>query len=421
MSLLHRLSDSVSKTGSFGRVFCRSFSISISNFSSSTTSRRQPLGHSTPRSWLEEFYPGFFSETPIYPNVLGIKPLSSNGSLSQDLSSLRLPPLPFVPLPQPNENGRITLLQRFRHRWRKRTALNTFYKRGIAQISHNHKEYTSLFERLPRECALLPDLAALYGGSNLKIQDHSIPMPQISRREFQLLLHHGSDYARVSGFALLFWLFRSWAPLIAPRLPSTCERPEDRSRQLKALCNRFDFFVRNRNDNLDIVTDDSQLNTTERAEEFYTIWRRRLLRWHYVVVNDPLCKLIPWVPYAWTESAARFFGRRCEDHYRSITADTVLIMREGGFNTLSADDIYDYCVRCASPTFISYAKQALQNGVNPANEAMRKAMVPVLEARAKRMLAIDWTRLRPKSLGLIEPLSRLRDREDPDSVWGRRK
>ncbi|OAL34883.1 hypothetical protein AYO20_05844 [Fonsecaea nubica] len=419
MSISPCLNHGVSNSRSLSKVFSRSLSISSSHFTGSfISSVRPPRGRLTPKSWLEELYPGFFTETPTYPDVLRLKPLVPDAPSARSLSSLRPPPLPFVPAPQLNKNGRITLLQRLRYRRAKAVALNKFYKQGIAQIWDNHKEYANLCKRLPPECP--PDVVALYGGSNLKLDNNHIQVPQISRREFQLLLHHGSDYARLPGFTLALWLFRSWASFIAPRIPSTCERPEDRIRQLKALCKRYDFFVRNRNDKLDDVTDDSKMSVTEQLKELDTISRRRLLRWHYVVVDDPLCKLIPWVPFAWTESAARFFGRRFGDHYRSVTADTVLIMREGGFNTLSADDIYDYCVRCASPTFISYAKQALQEGLNPANEAMRKAMVPVLEARAKRMLAIDWTRLRPEVLSLIEPLSRLQDRGHPDSILGRR-
>ncbi|KIW89289.1 uncharacterized protein Z519_10142 [Cladophialophora bantiana CBS 173.52] len=424
MSLLSSLNHSATGSRSLRRVFCRSFSVSTSSFfSPSSTSfistRRQPQGHSTPKSWLEQLYPAFFTETPIYPNVLRIKSLTSSGSAGpHDLSSLRPPPLPFVPPPQAKKNGRITLLQRLRYRWRRAAALNKFYKQGIAQIWGNEKECTLLRKRLAA-AGVSPALAAIYGGSNLTVQGQSISIPQISRREFQLLLRHGSDFARLPGFALVFWLFRSWTPIIAARVPSTCERPSDRSRQLKALCNRYEFFAHSRNDKLENVTDNSHLTITEQGKELHTLSRRRVLRWHYVVVDEPLCKLIPWIPYAWTESAARFFDRRCRDHYRSVLADTVLIMREGGFNTLSADDIYEYCVRCASPTFINYAKQALQNGANPASEAMRKAMVPVLEARAKRMLAIDWTRLHPGLLGLIEPLSRLQDREHSDSVRGR--
>ncbi|KIY03038.1 uncharacterized protein Z520_01504 [Fonsecaea multimorphosa CBS 102226] len=406
MSLVHCLSDSVSSSGSFSRTFSRPFSISTSNFSASITSTKRPQRRSTSKSWLEDLSPRFFTDTPIYPDVLRIKPLTSNGAPPQDLSSLRPPPLPFIPPPQSNRNGRITLLQRLRYWWRRAAVMRKFYKQRIAQTRQNRKECALLSKRLPRMFVEHPDRAAIYGGSTFTVNDKSFPIPRISRREFQLLVQYGYD---------------NWGFALAVRALPTSEKPEeDRNRQLKALCNRYDWFARNRNDKLDNVTDNSNLSHTAQAEEVFTLLQRRLLRWHYVVVDDALCKLIPWVPFAWTVYAARFFDRWCADYYRIITADTVLIMRQGGFNTLSADDIYDYCVKCASPTFISYAKQALQDGVNPANEAMRKAMIPVLDARAKRMLSIDWTRLKPHALGRIEPFSRVKDLKQPDSVWGRK-
>ncbi|KAL6245826.1 hypothetical protein RBB50_006979 [Rhinocladiella similis] len=97
---------------------------------------------------------------------------------------------------------------------------------------------------------------------------------------------------------------------------------------------------------------------------------------------------------SWTMAALQVVsthGQR-QRHYE-ILADTILILREGGFKKLSAEDIADYCLRSGSLNFLEYIREAVEMDANPVTESMRKFMVPILEEHARALLDCDWQRI----------------------------
>lgn len=102
-----------------------------------------------------------------------------------------------------------------------------------------------------------------------------------------------------------------------------------------------------------------------------------------------------WIPDSWTGSVYNdimFSGGHGERQFE-ILADTILILREGGFSKLSAEDIADYCLRSGSFIFFGFVREAVTQKNNPVTEAMRRVVVPRLEQHARRMVECDWQRL----------------------------
>lgn len=195
-------------------------------------------------------------------------------------------------------------------------------------------------------------------------------------------------------------------------LPSTCRRPADQKSDLRALCKRFDYFIKTKKDRFEVAADnyEARWNAPQNSQVF-----RRLLNWSYVLTGNPIYRWSREVPWKTFITNMTWGSRRMSTRYNQILCDTILIMREGGFANLSAEDIYEYCLFCASPNFLRIAKQALANGVNPANEAMRKTMVPILDRNAKELLDVDWTRLAPRNAWPLEMVNRVMNVASPDS------
>lgn len=148
---------------------------------------------------------------------------------------------------------------------------------------------------------------------------------------------------------------------------------------------------------------------------------RRELLYSDVLKSSALSRLAKRLPLALTGPAYHGLGlaKASKQRHLEILADTILIMREGGFDELTAQDIYEYCINCGSRNLLSQAERALEADSSPVNEEMKKQMVPVLEAHARKMLDVDWRRLAPEHAWRLEQVSRLFDTKAPESwVWG---
>lgn len=159
-------------------------------------------------------------------------------------------------------------------------------------------------------------------------------------------------------------------PLRSTLLPSVLLQPADRSKELQALCDRYQHFRSHFNDGFEALALNSGVTKEQMAEGNSDLGCRRALRWQYVTQDAWLYKVIPWLPYWSPRTLLKLLRFSSVPYYRSIITDTVLIMREGGFNKLSAEDIYEFCVKCASLSFIEYAQQHhLVSGTDPASKA----------------------------------------------------
>ena len=219
---------------------------------------------------------------------------------------------------------------------------------------------------------------------------------------------------------------RTWCIFVAARLPlrhrlipQICQRPIDKTRRLRALCGRYDYFRQKLHVNLAHLSINSTLTQEQTQARSRGSGASQWMSWQYVAQDRLVCKIIPWFPLLAPKWISDQFHSFSLVYYRCLLADTLLIMRQGDFSNLSADDIYEYCVQHGSPTFIEFARPYLEAGTNPADEVMKRAMIPVLEKRARKLLSIDWTRVHPISTVMLEPASRLFDMTSGDAPCGK--
>lgn len=201
-------------------------------------------------------------------------------------------------------------------------------------------------------------------------------------------------------------------------IPSTCQRREDQLKTLRALIKRFEEYNQSWDEYAETTASNSGADKLALNKAGREIANRRQLMWLYVIETSLLARLSRYTPFGllqWAEFQILLNFPRSQRLQEYLT-DTILILREGGFSKLTADDIYEYCVRYASPLFISLAKEQLIDGLDPINESMRKKLVPILDEQAKKMVDCDWRRLNPSLSYIAADYSRLYDPYNPDSV-----
>ncbi|EHY58501.1 hypothetical protein ABEF92_007780 [Exophiala dermatitidis] len=368
---------------------------------------------------LEEIRPEIFSPEPKYRDI-NLRPGTS--STPSDLSDLRPPAFDNVEYPEPGADGNISILQRLQYYKKLGGAHYRFYKAGLVQVWQNNKERRKVLKRLGPtwgKPSMLHICAML--GREWEPKDGS--PPKLTRKEYQLCLHTSRDMHRLGPFAIVLIIFGEWTPLVMPLafIPEVCHRPKDRIKLAERWCKRVEYFG-SRFDDKDNGTKQTAPETDEKTSiptksELPVPLHRRLL-WGYAADATFLVKPARFVPLGLSAFLTRH-GRALIPRHHEILADTVLIMREGGFGKLTAEDIADYCMKCASPHFYDHAKLALKDGVHPATESMRKHMAPILEKHARRMLDVDWTRLNPSHWWVQECHVRLGGDPDAPDAWVR--
>jgi hypothetical protein len=172
-------------------------------------------------------------------------------------------------------------------------------------------------------------------------------------------------------------------------IPETCRRPADQEKDLDAYAKRVQNFQRV--ENIEALVPGPGYNFREYIN-------RRLVLWSDVLKCSPLTKLATRFPVRWNGTIYSLLGvdKAAAQRHLENLADTVLIVREGGFNKLSADDIREYSMRCGSLLFADMARNAREKQASPTSEAMRRRMAGALEHHTRLLLDFDWTRLAPE-------------------------
>ncbi|KAK5023675.1 hypothetical protein LTS07_009183 [Exophiala sideris] len=221
------------------------------------------------------------------------------------------------------------------------------------------------------------------------------------------------DVRKLGPFSLILFFFHQLTPLIhrflSPVIPGPCRRQQDYMRDVKRYINSWESF-RDRFHDQDEIFAESQF-----GEAMNQATKRRHMLYTAILRTSIFSGLAIYIPPSFTDLALRLYGKGLMIRNLEILADTALIMREGGFSKLRTEDIVDYCIRSGSVTFYKWAREAVENGVSPANAVTRKGMVDILEQHAKKMLDCDWPRLPPHSLWKQELFVRFYDRTAPDS------
>ncbi len=156
---------------------------------------------------------------------------------------------------------------------------------------------------------------------------------------------------------------------------------------------------------------------------FQAFISRRLVLWSDILRCSPFSKLATRLPLRWSGTLYSLLGldKACAQRHLENLADTVLIMREGGFGKLSAEDIREYSMRCGSMVFAGVAREALAKNVPPISEATRRKVVGALEHHTKLLLSdFDWTTLAPEHAWRREETARMFEIRSPES-WSFQK
>ncbi|EXJ94586.1 hypothetical protein A1O1_02982 [Capronia coronata CBS 617.96] len=368
-----------------------SLSATLLRRQNSTSTQPSRSGGQNPGKRLEELFPELFSPKPRHKG-LNLSPENPRNGFPSDLSCLRPPVLEYVEDPTPGPDGSIPIAQRLKYWQRLAKTHYRFYKEGVIKVWHNQKERRKILQRLGPTWGK-PQLLHVCAMLGREREPKDGAPPKLTRKEYHLCLRTRSDIHRLIPFSVVLVIFGEWTPLVIPLafIPETCHRPKDQIKIVSRWCKRSEHFISKFDDKIDhAVADKSDKDPAPWAQ---TLFYRYLL-WGYTANATFSIKLLPYIPIKWSAWLASR-GQTFIPRHNEILADTVMIMREGGFRKLSAEDIVEYCMKCGSTQFLAQARLALSNGVHPANEAMRKHMVPILEAHARRMLDVDWTRLDP--------------------------
>lgn len=283
-----------------------------------------------------------------------------------------------------------------------------FYWAGLKRVLNNHQESQDLMGQLTLYKRNVPPNSGFD-----PVISHCVLYQQplnLSRRHFQLLHRAPKDFRKLLPFGLVFAVCGEFTPLILPFLPRSilpapCRLPADRETVIKNYAKRQDYIAKELEamGNPDISADSGAQRPAE--QQYQTkAFQTRELHWGYLTGSLPFSSLFPYTKSKSGLSllSRRFFIDQTLRHHYRILLDTILIMREGGFGELSAQEIADYCMSVGHKPFRAFAG-------GPPTEVMRRRMVPQLQAYAARLLDQDFTRIPPSELGKLDMLLRQLD------------
>lgn len=313
----------------------------------------RPVKRRVASNAIEESIPFIFQEKRSFLNI-NLRPQNLGPKHTPTLDSLRPPNFEYVQRPTGGLLANLGYLLRWVNAYRR------FWIACESKAQSNKAERGQVWKRLSLESRRHTAIVAMCAG---------VPgVPDITRREFQLCVrtHH-------------HWWRR---PLVM------------QLRDLRSILKSYDTykaeFWTNAHDARRSLSPLRNLYRSDVMRSCVTPRGRRLL------LPFSLVKYIKVFSFSnsWTMAALQVVsthGQR-QRHYE-ILADTILILREGGFKKLSAEDIADYCLRSGSLNFLEYIREAVEMDANPVTESMRKFMVPILEEHARALLDCDWQRI----------------------------
>ncbi|KAI1608733.1 hypothetical protein EDD37DRAFT_389136 [Exophiala viscosa] len=374
-----------------------------------------------PACFLERFNPTFFSKDPQYPDISTRPEVSrTRNNVPRDLADLRPTPLEqveYVEGPEETEDGRITSYQRFLYWRRLGKAYYKFYQEGMRKVSANQREREQILSRYKIAQNSMADVTVtymvlyqLYAGEGMR-RRASDEVPKLTRREYNICIRTMEDVRNSWPFSFILFFFRGLTPLIhqfiSPLIPGPCRREQDQLRDMKRLFKGWESLERRLNEQ-------DELYAKSRTAAFQ-VTRRRHMLYTAVLRTSIFSGFAKYIPPSLTWFGMRLYGKGLISRHEQILADTVLIMREGGFSKLSTEDVVDYCIRSGSIAFYEWARKAVERGESYKHAFMERHMVPILEQHAKKMLDCDWPRLSTGSLWKQEIVVRFYDRTAPDS------
>ena len=274
-----------------------------------------------------------------------------------------------------------------------------FYKTGMKNIRRNWNEFSEIKGWLT---PFTIGASARYGGTNhVNKKRESVPIPHISRREYILYFRTKHDLFKLLPFGLVILVCGEFTPLVIILLgnrvtPYTCRIPSQQRTTLDNALQRFRTFQRE----MRILTSKS-VPTPRHALDFQPPshhrehpWRRDALFAHLVNQTN-----FSTLPFPLTANLYWHFTLqpRLSAYWDKIFCDSLLIIRAGGFSSLSPQDIFEYALNYGSLSLLVIMQYEIKHKKNYdfVNESLKDRLVPILDAEAEVMFNEDFTRLHP--------------------------
>ncbi|RMD42279.1 hypothetical protein DV735_g2822, partial [Chaetothyriales sp. CBS 134920] len=299
-----------------------------------------------------------------------------------------------------------------------------FYKTGLRNVRSNWREYRELRAWIHPFTIVA---AARYGGQQWKTKkpvidpatgvqttSNHMPVPHISRREFQLYYRTISDVLKLIPFTFVLLICGEFTPLAIllfgnSIVPLPCRIPAQQRQAMDASVDRFRQWKRhmhkltslNSSSSSSSSSNGSKLSSSapKHAFDFNTPrlehpWRRDML-FAYLVGQSRFAR--PLLPVMGSFYFHTVLHQRLTRYWERIFCDTILIRREGGFAALSPTDVFEYALNYGSLSLLVIMEHEIRARKNYdfVNDALKQRLVPILEREADAMFHDDFTRLMP--------------------------
>ncbi|KPI35251.1 uncharacterized protein AB675_3784 [Cyphellophora attinorum] len=336
-----------------------------------------------------------YSDKPIY-SPINIDPLpkpdKSVPKESTTLVSTRPPP--FFSAKRGASEGRFTYLVRVGKTY------YAFYKAGLKQLWSNRKELKEL------QAWMFPftiEGVARYGGTMYKNkQGNNIPIPHIYHREFQLYHRTKADLRKMIPFSLLLLICGEFTPialLVLGRkvVPKVCYLPFQQREEMDDILGRFRTWKREMGQLTARSRPEKPRNVFDFAPKTGLLehpYRRDLLFAHlsgqtnFYRLPFPIMRGLYW---------HLVLRPRLNRFWENVFCETILVERQGGFKSMSPQDIYEYARNYGSLTLMVIMEKevGVKKNYHFVDDKLKALLVPVLEKEAQIMLDDDFTKLPP--------------------------
>ncbi|KIX09240.1 uncharacterized protein Z518_00319 [Rhinocladiella mackenziei CBS 650.93] len=254
-----------------------------------------------------------------------------------------------------------------------------FYKTGLVNVWRNYKELQTIRQRVGRTRGL--EDVVKYG-----LPQGAKSVPVLTRTDYQLALRTQHDLGKLIPFGIIFIICGEFTPMVivgigSAVVPYTCRIPKQEEKDLFRPVRIQDRY-RTLLDNLK-----SQGAAAQKWQfEFLEAWWLRL---------NPFSKPFPVLGYLWHRFIS---GPRLRKHCEQVLCDTILIVREGGFDKLSPREVFLWSLKQGLPILTHYVERLRLQGdtVDPDSPKLKRILLPSVEAEAERILRVDWRQVRPE-------------------------
>jgi hypothetical protein len=312
-------------------------------------------------------------------------------------------------LKQEDYNGQIPIGDQARWLFRLGKSYLAFYKTGFKNVWQNYKELRKIRakvgnRRLEEVVKYGSRGAANRDGHGNGSNNNSGPgsVPVLTRQDYQLALRTRHDVGKLVPFSIVFAICGEFTPLVilaigSAAVPYTCRIPKqeqgDFLRPVK-IQPKYTAQVEM------LLAEASKSGANSASKQ----WKQEFVEAYRLHVN-PFSYPAPVLGQWWHRV---YSGPRLRKHCEEVLCDTILIRREGGFDRLTPREVFQWSLKYGLRTLTEYMDDLRREGlsIDPDSPEMKKRLLPVVEAEAEYILAVDWRRLKPENhwLSVFRPI-----------------